>query len=423
MKILVVGSGGREHTMVWKIAQSPKVKKVFCAPGNAGTSLLAENIPINVDNMEGLLEFAKKEDISLAFIGPELPLVMGISDLFNQEGIPVFGPSQRASQLEGSKIFCKTLMAKYGIPTADYKTFEDANAALDYVITKKTPLVIKADGLAAGKGVFVTSTVEDAENAIKEIMIKNSFGEAGDRIIVEECLIGEEASFLAFTDGKTVLPMASSQDHKRIYDGDKGPNTGGMGAYSPAPVIDEEMANTIMTSIMIPIVNALQKEGRPYSGVLYAGIMIDDSGPKVLEFNVRFGDPETQVILPRMETDLVEIAQAVVEKRLHEMVLDWKGQTALTVVLASQGYPGPYEKGQAISGLEWFDSSDDCIAFHAGTKKNGNEIITNGGRVMSITGLGASVKAAGDVAYGGVSKVGFRGMQFRKDLGYRAVNR
>jgi phosphoribosylamine--glycine ligase len=423
MKVLVIGSGGREHALCWKIRQSKKVRQVFCAPGNAGISRIAECINIKADSLEDLLEFARYEGIDLTVVGPEQPLTSGIVDLFQKEGLRIFGPTQSAAELEGSKAFSKNLMRKYGIPTAEYKTFSSFLEAENYIRLKGAPIVVKADGHAAGKGVIIAETVHGAIDAVRMIMKDKVFGQAGNKAVIEEHLKGEEASFLAFTDGETVIPMASAQDHKRIYDGDKGPNTGGMGAYSPAPVITEYLERKIMERIMIPTIRAMKMEGRKYKGVLYAGVMIDKEEPKALEFNVRFGDPETQPILMRLDNDIVDIFDAVIDGELRGKELRWKKENSVCVVLASEGYPGPYKKGEVIAGLEEAEGMDGVMVFHAGTTvKNGN-ILTDGGRVLGVTGLDRDIKSAIVKTYSAVEKIHFNGMQYRRDIGVRAIGR
>lgn len=423
MKILVIGSGGREHALCWKIRQSQKVRKIFCAPGNAGISRIAECINIKADSLEDLIEFARYESIDLTVVGPEAPLTSGIVDFFQKEGLKVFGPAQSAAELEGSKAFAKNLMRKYGIPTAEYKTFSSFLEAENYIRLKGAPIVVKADGLAAGKGVIIAETVQDAIDAVRMMMKDKIFGSAGKKVVIEECLKGEEASFLAFTDGETVIPMASAQDHKRIFDGDKGPNTGGMGAYSPAPVVTEDLERKIMDRVMIPTVRAMKADGRKYKGVLYAGLMIDKGEPKVLEFNVRFGDPETQPILMRLDNDIIDIFNAVIDGELKGKELRWKKDASVCVVLASEGYPGHYKKGEVIAGLEETEGMDGVVVFHAGTTlKNGN-ILTDGGRVLGVTGLDTDIKSAIAKTYSAVNKIHFNGMQYRKDIGLRAIER
>nr|HID60130.1 phosphoribosylamine--glycine ligase [Desulfobacterales bacterium] len=421
MKILVVGSGGREHTLVWKIAQSPKVKKVFCTPGNAGISMHAECVPIKPEEIDRICSFAKNEYIDLTVVGPELPLTLGIVDLFEKQGLKIFGPSKMASQIEGSKSFAKKLMEKYNIPTAKGKTFTDSEEASQYVKKIGTPVVIKADGLAAGKGVIICETEKDAMHAIDLIMVKRAFGDAGKKILIEEYLTGEEASFLVFTDGNAVVPLPSSQDHKPIYDEDKGPNTGGMGAYSPAPIINDTVHKKIMEKIMIPAIKGMAAEGMPYKGVLYAGLMIKDDEPKVLEFNARFGDPEAQPLLIRLKSDLVTILEAVIEERLTEIQPEWDTRAAVCVVMASGGYPGSYKKGLRIIGIKSASRMKDVVVFHAGTTKKGDVFLTDGGRVLGVTALGDTIEKAIDRAYQAVSKIRWDGVYYRKDIGHKAL--
>jgi len=423
MKILVIGSGGREHALVWKFSQSPKVKKIYCAPGNAGTAGLAENIPIKAEDIPNLLEFAEEKQIDLTVVGPEAPLTEGIVDLFTQKGLRTFGASKKAAEIEGSKSFAKKLMIKYNIPTAVGKTFTSITKASKYVRELGAPIVIKADGLAAGKGVFVCQTVKEADNALKKILEKRAFGEAGSRAVVEECLVGEEASFLAFTDGKTILPLPSSQDHKAIFDDDKGPNTGGMGAYSPAPVVNGYLQNKIMKDIMEPTVRAMAAEGRPYKGVLYAGLMIERDRIKVLEFNARFGDPEAQPLLIRLKNDIVDVMEAVIDERLHECELDIDERASVCIVMASGGYPGSYKKGMLIKGLSNAKRLRDTVVFHAGTAVEKGKVTAAGGRVLGVTALGNTVEEAIKKAYTAVSKISWKDVYYRKDIGKKAVNR
>jgi phosphoribosylamine--glycine ligase len=424
MKVLVVGGGGREHALVWKLSQSSRVDKIFCAPGNAGIASLARCVDIRADDIESLLNFSKYEGIDMTVVGPEVPLTMGIVDLFEKEGRRIFGTNARASQLEGSKVFAKDFMLKYGIPTAEYKTFSSYIHAEEYIRLKGAPVVIKADGLAAGKGVFVSDTVNDALNALKTVMKEKAFGGAGEKVVVEQCLRGEEASFMVLIDGKTVLPLASSQDHKRILDNDRGPNTGGMGAYSPAPVVTEGLQKDIMERIMHPIMKGLERERILFRGVLYAGLMICDGKPYVLEFNCRFGDPEAQPILMRLRNDLFDLMKATIEGRLSESVLSWREETSLCVVLSSKGYPGPYDKGKVITGLDAFQSLEDIVVFHAGTGTNSRgEVVTSGGRVLGVTALGRDIGHARDNAYSAVEKIHFEGRHFRRDIGEKALGR
>lgn len=423
MKILVIGGGGREHALVWKIAQSPKVKKIFCAPGNAGIAKQATCLQLSADDIDGLLNFALKEKIDLTVVGPELPLTAGIVDKFESTGLRIFGPGGKAARLEGSKGFAKALMKKYRIPTADYKAFTDFKKALSYVKKKKTPLVIKADGLAAGKGVILCATEKEAIDALHHIMVKKAFGKAGDTAVIEEMLTGEEASFLVFTDGKTIVPLPTSQDHKAIYDGDRGPNTGGMGAYSPAPVIDDALHQKIMNEVMIPTVKAMAAEGAPYKGVLYAGLMIKNGTAKVLEFNTRFGDPEAQPLLMRMKTDLVDVMEATVDGNLSKIIPAWDRRPSVCVVMAAKGYPGSYQKGVPITGIAAASRMKDVVVFHAGTAFKDKKPVTNGGRVLGITALGDTLEGAIDRAYAAVSKIKWSGAYFRKDIGQKALDR
>jgi phosphoribosylamine--glycine ligase len=423
MKVLIIGGGGREHALVWKIAQSPKVKKTYCAPGNAGIADLATCLPINSGDINKLLEFAKKEKIDLTIVGPEDPLCNGIVDIFEKEGLKVFGANQKAVEIESSKSFAKDLMNKYGINTAAGKTFTSYKKAEYYIRKTGAPVVVKADGLAAGKGVIVCETVSKAIDALKLIIKKRAFGDAGNKVVVEECLTGEEASFLAFTDGKNLLPLPSSQDHKAIYDNDQGPNTGGMGAYSSAPIIDRYMHKKIMEEVMMPTIQAMASEGRPYKGVLYAGLMIDKDRIKVLEFNARFGDPEAQPLLMRIKNDIVPIMEATIEGTLDKCKLEIDDRATVCVVMASKGYPGSYKKGIPISGLKDVKRMKDVVVFHAGTDKKGKTIVTNGGRVLGVTALGNSVKKAISRAYSAVSKITWGGVYYRKDIGQKALKR
>jgi len=423
MKILVVGSGGREATLVWKLNRSPQVDKIYAAPGNGGISKLAECIDIKADDIEALAQFATKQAIDLTIVGPEAPLADGIVDHFQAQGLDIFGPTKLAAEIESSKVFSKELMKKYNIPTAEFKSFIDPDSALEYLHEKGVPIVIKADGLAAGKGVIPCTDMASAEDAIKNIMVDKNFGEAGAKVILEEYLEGEEVSVLAFTDGEHILPLVSSQDHKRIFDNDQGPNTGGMGAYSPAPVYTPELDRQVFDTILARTVQAMDREGRRYSGILYAGLMITATGPKVIEYNCRFGDPELQAVLPRLETDLMVPINAVLQKNLNEIALTWRPEVAVCVVMASDGYPGKYEKGKLISGLDEFEGSENVMVFHAGTKRKDNQFITSGGRVLGVTAFGEDINTAIDNSYNAVSKIKFENAYYRKDIGFRALNR
>ena len=423
MRILVLGGGGREHALVWKLRQSPRVTHVWCAPGNAGIDELAEPVAIDVADIPAVVRFAVEQGVDLVVPGPELPLTLGVVDALQEAGIRAFGPSRAAAQLEGSKTFTKELMRRAKVPSGFFSSFTEADDALRYVHEVGAPIVVKADGLAAGKGVAVCETVAEAEKAIDEIMRWRSFGEAGDRLVVEEFLTGEEVSFMAITDGETVLPLASSQDHKRAYDGDTGPNTGGMGAYSPAPVLTPELHDRVMAEIMTPVVRALAERKIVYTGVLYAGLMITADGPKVLEFNCRFGDPECQPLLMRFTGDLAEVMLATAERRLAEVRLEWDPRPAVCVVLAAGGYPGTYERHKPIAGLEGLKDWRDGMVFHAGTARRDGQVVTSGGRVLGVTALGVDVTAAVDEAYRAVARINWDGMQYRRDIGRRAVER
>ena len=421
MNILVVGSGGREHAIVWKIAKSRRVKKIYCAPGNPGIAQLAECVDIKADDISGLRDLAIREKIDLTIVGPEVPLTLGIVDSFEDKGLKVFGPLKKAAEIEGSKIFAKNLMQKYGIPTGGYKVFKDSREAKEYIKEHSYPLVVKADGLAAGKGVIICKTKEDALDAIKLIMEKKVFGRAGDRVIIEEFLKGEEASFLAITDGKQVIPLPPCQDHKAVFDGDRGPNTGGMGAYSPTPIITPKLKEDIMDNIMVPTIKAMGKEGRPYKGVLYAGLMITGNGPMVLEFNCRFGDPETQPIMMRLKNDLVDVLLSAVEGKLNKIKLKCDNKFALCVVMAAKGYPGGYEKGKEIKGIDDASRLNDIVVFHACTALNDSKLVTAGGRVLGVTAMGVGVKRAINKAYEAVSRIKWEGVHYRKDIGEKAI--
>ena len=421
MKVLVVGGGGREHALVWKIAQSPKVTKIYCAPGNAGISEQATIVPIKANDLNSLLEFSVKEKIDLTVVGPEDPLTQGIVDLFESKGLFIFGANRKAAEIEGSKAFAKEIMKKYYIPTAFYEIFDNRNEAVQYIRRQGAPIVVKADGLAAGKGVMVCNTVEEAIQSVDKIMVEKIFGEAGNRIIIEEYLVGEEASYIAFTDGKTILPMASSQDHKSIFDGDRGPNTGGMGAYSPAPVVTDEVHEKIIEKILRPIIYGLEEEGRTYKGVLYAGLMIHDGHPKVLEFNARFGDPETQPVLMRMKGDIVPILEACMRGTLSQHRIEWDSRPSVCVVMASKGYPEDYEKGKMIRGLGEVSQMEGVFVFHAGTTIKDGQRVTNGGRVLGVTGLGEDIPRAIEKTYQAVKKISWDGVHYRTDIGQKAL--
>lgn len=423
MKILVVGGGGREHTLVWKISQSPLVDKIYCAPGNPGIAELAECVHIGADEITALREFAQAEEVDLTVVGPEVPLTLGIVDAFQAAGLEIFGPNKAAAQIEGSKGFSKDLMARYNIPTAAYQSFTDHAQAVSYIRHQGAPIVVKADGLAAGKGVIVAMTEEQAIAAVDDIMLDQVFGDAGASVVIEEFMDGEEASFFAFTDGKNILPLASSQDHKRINDNDEGPNTGGMGAYSPAPVVTDELHQVIVETIVKPTVDGLAKDGCPYSGILYVGLMIKDGKPRVVEYNARFGDPEAQPLLMRMKSDIVPVLLACARGKLEQDSIEWHEKAAVCVVMASGGYPGAYEKGLPISGLEHAAKINDLMVFHAGTALKGGQIVNQGGRVLGVTGLGDSVRDAIDKAYVGVKVIHWDGVHFRNDIGARALNR
>ncbi len=423
MKILVIGGGGREHAIVWKLAQSRHVDKIYCSPGNAGISEMAECIDVGTSDFDALVDFVRYEWIDLTIVGPEEPLSRGIVDAFEKEGRRILGPDRRAAQLESSKVFAKDFMKRYGIPSAEYGVFTSYVHAVDHVRMKGAPIVIKADGLAAGKGVFVAATVDEAIEALRLVMKERAFGSAGDRVVVEECLEGEEASFMAFCDGKTVKPMAGSQDHKRTFDGDMGPNTGGMGAYSPAPVITDALEAKIMDTVMWPVMRGLKAEGIKYKGILYAGLMIKDGVPQVLEFNCRLGDPETQPVLSRLDTDFVDISFAMLDGKLAETEIRWKPVSSVCVVLASGGYPGKYEKGKVITGIDSLKNEKDVFVFHAGTSFDNGNLVTAGGRVLGVTGIGANIREAKDKAYKAISKIHFDGMHYRKDIADRALKR
>ncbi|WP_025902265.1 phosphoribosylamine--glycine ligase [Tatumella sp. UCD-D_suzukii] len=425
MNILIIGNGGREHALAWKAAQSPLAGKVYVAPGNAGTALepALHNVDISATDIEGLLAFALKENIGLTIVGPEAPLVIGVVDAFREAGLKIFGPTRGAAQLEGSKAFTKDFLARHNIPTAEYQNFTEIEPALAYLREKGAPIVIKADGLAAGKGVIVAMTLQEAEDAVRDMLAGNAFGDAGHRIVIEEFLQGEEASFIVMVDGEHVLPMATSQDHKRVGDADTGPNTGGMGAYSPAPVVTDEVHQRAMDEVIWPTVRGMAAEGNVYTGFLYAGLMIDPEGrPKVIEFNCRFGDPETQPIMLRLQSDLVALCLAACDGQLDQQESHWDPRPALGVVLAAGGYPGKYRKGDVISGLDAATSPDGKV-FHAGTILQGEDVVTHGGRVLCATGLGTDIAAAQKQAYALAKAISWEGSFCRTDIGYRAINR
>ncbi|MBU6488090.1 MAG: phosphoribosylamine--glycine ligase [Burkholderiales bacterium] len=422
MKLLVVGSGGREHALAWKLAQSPRVQVVYVAPGNGGTARDERLHNVDITDLTELAEFAEKEQVALTVVGPEAPLAAGIVNLFRQRGLKVFGPTKEAAQLESSKDFAKAFMKRHGIPTAEYETFSDAAAAHAYVDRKGAPIVIKADGLAAGKGVVVATTADEAHAAIDMMLADNKLGDAGARVVVEEFLSGEEASFIVMVDGKHVLPLASSQDHKRLLDGDQGPNTGGMGAYSPAPIVTPQLHARVMREIILPTVRGMEKEGIRYTGFLYAGLMIDAEGnPKTLEFNCRMGDPETQPIMARLKGDFSKVIDSAIAGTLDTVELTWDRRTALGVVLAAHNYPDAPRKGDRITGIP--AETDTAVTFHAGTALVDGKLVTAGGRVLCVVGLSDSVRGAQSAAYEAINQISFDGMQYRRDIGYRALNR
>jgi len=421
IRIIVIGGGGREHALVWKLAQSPKVEKIYVAPGNPGMLNLAECIDLPASDFESVAAFAMEKKIDLTVVGPEGPLVAGIVDVFKAHGLAIFGPTAAAAAIEGSKSFSKELMHKYNIPTAFFKICSDSAAAKAYIKEKGAPIVIKADGLAAGKGVVVAMTEAEALTAIDDIMGSHKFGEAGAQVVIEEFMEGEEASLLAFTDGDMIVPMLAAQDHKRINDGDEGPNTGGMGAYAPAPVLTAELKQKCLETILKPTIAALKAEGRKYSGCLYAGLMIKGSDIKVVEFNARFGDPETQVVLPLLSSDLVDIMLACANGTLNETMVKWSDKAAVCVVMASGGYPASYPQGLVISGLDAANSTDGVVVFHAGTKEKDGQVVTAGGRVLGVTAVGSSIAQAKDEAYGAVDKIHFANVHYRKDIAWRAL--
>jgi len=419
MNVLIVGSGGREHAIAWKLAQSPRVRKVYCAPGNGGTAQIAQNVSIDPNDFAALAQFVKDEGIDLTVVGPEEPLLRGIVDFFQERSLPIFGPTSMAAKIEGSKSFAKKLMKRYQIPTADYETFLDYESAIAYVREKGAPIVVKADGLAAGKGVVVAETLEEAEEALCRIMKEHVFGQAGARVVIEECMRGEELSLLSFVDGATVKPMITSQDHKQVFDGDRGPNTGGMGTYAPVPHMPQELVDQIVRTIVKPMAEGMARDGIPFKGVLYTGLMITAEGPKVVEFNARFGDPETQVILPLLETDLLDIFLAVVNGNLDTVDVAWKKESAVCVVMAAPGYPGEYPKGERIDGLE--QVKEPVTVFHAGTKQTEDGLVTSGGRVLGVTATGADLQQAREAAYAAVRTISFPGAHYRSDIAAKAM--
>ena len=423
MKILVVGGGGREHALAWKLAQSQHCTRLYAAPGNPGIATVAECVPIAADDVKGLVKFAREEGIDLTVVGPEKPLIDGIVDVFQAAGLRVFGPNRLAAQAEGSKAWCKSVMTHSAVPTAEYQAFGSLPDALRYIDNHEEPLVVKASGIAAGKGVFVCRNPDEARAAIRTIMQERAFGAAGDTVIIEERLSGEEASILALVDESNIYMLDSSQDHKAALDGDQGPNTGGMGAYSPAPVVTDGIQRQVDREILVPMVHGMKTAGAPYNGLLYAGVMVTAGGPKVLEFNCRFGDPEAQPLLVRLRSDLVEVLEATIDNRLDEIVLDWDPRPAVCVVMASGGYPGPYEKGKEITGLEAAGAMDDVVVFHAGTRAEDGKVLTDGGRVLGVTALGDDIGAARDRAYEAVRAIRFHRAHWRTDIGTKAIRR
>ena len=425
MQVLIIGNGGREHALAWKVAQNPEVSQIFVAPGNAGTALEPKitNVAIAVEDITALVAFAQEQQIELTIVGPEAPLVLGVVDAFQAAGLAIFGPSQAASQLEGSKAFTKDFLARHQIPTAQYQNFTEIEPALAYLRQQGAPIVVKADGLAAGKGVIVAMTLQEAEDAVRDMLAGNAFGEAGHRVVIEEFLDGEEASFIVMVDGEHVLPMATSQDHKRVGNGDTGPNTGGMGAYSPAPVVTDEIHQRVMDEVIYPTVRGMAAEGNPYTGFLYAGLMImGDGTPKVIEYNCRFGDPETQPIMLRLQSDLVELCQAAIDGKLNHCQSQWDPRAAIGVVLAAGGYPDHYHKGDVICGLPQQEIAGEKV-FHAGTCELDGQVVTNGGRVLCATAMGDTVQQAQQRAYQLAQQIDWDGMFYREDIGYRAINR
>ncbi len=416
MKILVVGGGGREHAIIWKLRQNSSIREIHCAPGNGGIGNIAKCVPINATDIEALTEYAKNENFDLVIVAPDDPLYMGLVDKLTEQGMRAFGPTKLAAEIEGSKVYAKELMKKYDIPTAGYEVFKDFNSAQAYVKGCSYPVVVKADGLALGKGVIICDTYEQADEALKTIMVDKKFGDAGSRVVIEEFIEGPEVSVLSFCDGKTILPMASAQDHKRAFDGDKGPNTGGMGTFSPSPKYTPEIQKQVEETIIYPTVKALQSEGRPFKGIIFFGLMLTADGPKVLEYNARFGDPEAQVVLPRLKNDLLEIIEACIDGTLSEIELKWDERSAVCVVMASGGYPGSYKKGTPISGLS---NVREAVVFHAGTQKENDSYYTSGGRVLGVTALGKDIKNARKTAYSEIKHINFEGAQYRTDIGIK----
>lgn len=419
MKVLVVGSGGREHAIVWKIAQNKQVEELYCAPGNGGISAIAKCVPIKAMDIDGIVNFSKEKKIDLVVVAPDDPLAAGMVDALENEGIWAFGPRKNAAIIESSKAFAKDLMKKYNIPTAKYEVFEKSSDALEYLKNQKFPIVVKADGLALGKGVIIAQNLEEAREAVINIMENKAFGEAGNKVVIEEFMVGPEVSVLAFTDGKTIKPMVSSQDHKRALDNDQGLNTGGMGTFSPSRIYTKEMEDYCMEKIFKPTVDAMNKEGRKFKGVLYFGLMITADGPKVLEYNARFGDPETQVVIPRLKTDLVDIFNAVIDERLDEVDIEWEDNAAVCVIMASGGYPKEYKTGYEITGLDEAQKDKNIVVFHAGTKFEDGKYYTSGGRVLGVTAVESNLDLAIKKAYEGVSKISFKDMHYRKDIGIK----
>jgi phosphoribosylamine---glycine ligase len=421
MRILVIGSGGREHALVWKIRQSPRVTKIYCAPGSAAIGEFAEPVAIQPEQIEQLADFATKEKIDLTVVGPELPLTLGITDLFESRSLRIFGPNKAAAQLEGSKAFAKEMLQENNIPTASSGIFTEAISAFQYLAQQRAPYVIKADGLAGGKGVIICQSLAEAQSAVEEILVRKAFGKAGDKVVIEEFLDGEEVSFMALTDGVHILPLASSQDHKRVFDGDQGPNTGGMGAYSPAPVVTAALHERILREILVPLLTGLKKKNIDYRGVIYVGLMITEAGPKVLEFNARFGDPECQPIMMRLESDLLPLLEAAIDGKLATIQCEWSNEPAVCVVLAADGYPGSYGKGKEIHGLEKLKTWQKGFVFHAGTVKDNGRWLTSGGRVLGVTARGLNIAQAVNEVYRAVHEISWEGMHYRKDIAQRAL--